>query len=81
LLIVATGAVGDILHHALPADLARDLAFLLGADGGRAHLVTFAGMLLVVFGLSVRPRQRRQLADVQPQTTRPATPAGHDTRG
>jgi hypothetical protein len=63
LLIVAAGAVGDILHHALPAGVAGDLAPLLGADGGRAHLVTFAGMLLAVLGLSVLPWQRHPPAD------------------
>ena len=58
LLIVAAGAAGDILHHTLPTNLGNDLNLLLGADGGRAHLVTLAGMLLTVCGLSFHVGQR-----------------------
>lgn len=58
LLIVAAGAAGDVLHHTLPADLGNNLNLLLGADGGRAHLVTLVGMLLTVLGLSAHAGQR-----------------------
>jgi hypothetical protein len=57
-LIVAAGAAGDVLHHTLPAGLSSDLNLLLGADGGRAHLLTLAGMLLTVVGLSATAVQR-----------------------
>ena len=63
LLIVAAGAVGDVLHHSLPASLSNDLNLLLGADGGRAHLVTLAGMLLTVIGLSFYAGQRNTTTD------------------
>ncbi|HYI16503.1 MAG TPA: hypothetical protein VEX37_13995 [Thermomicrobiales bacterium] len=58
LLIVAVGAAGDVLYHSLPANLANDLDLLLGADGGRAHLVTLVGMVLTVVGLSAHTTQR-----------------------
>ena len=58
LLIVAVGAAGDVLHHTLSANLSGDLNLLLGADGGRAHLVTLVGMLLTVLGLSFHAGQR-----------------------
>jgi hypothetical protein len=58
LLIVAAGAAGDVLHHTLPVGLSSDLNLLLGADGGRAHLITLAGMVLTVVGLSATAAQR-----------------------
>jgi hypothetical protein len=58
LLIVAAGAAGDVLYHALPTSLTGDLNLLLGADGGRAHLVTLVGMILTVVGLSAHAGQR-----------------------
>ena len=58
LLIVTAGAAGDVLYHTLPADLSSDLNLLLGADGGRAHVLTLAGMLLTVAGLSATAVQR-----------------------
>ena len=58
LLIVAVGAAGDVLHHTLPAGLGDNLDLLLSADGGHAHLVTLAGMLLTVSGLSATAAQR-----------------------
>ena len=42
------GAIGDIAYHALPGDVARQFEPLLGADAGRAHLVTLLGMLTVL---------------------------------
>ena len=62
LLVLLLGAAGDLTFHALPETAA--LQPLLGADGYRAHLVTFVGMLVmlvVVFrqGLSsARSRSR-----------------------
>ena len=56
LAIVAAGAAGDILHHTLPAHLGHDISPLLGADGGRAHLMTLAGMILTLLGVSI-PRR------------------------
>ena len=47
LLILAFGLFGDLTYHALP-DLS---APLFGAEGLRAHLVVFVGMLLVVSGV------------------------------
>jgi hypothetical protein len=47
LLVLAAGLVADLAYHALPLVTAP----LLGADGLRAHLVVFVGMLLVVGGL------------------------------
>jgi hypothetical protein len=51
LMIVAAGAAGDVLHHALPGNLTDGLSPLLGSDGGRAHLMTLVGMVLTVIGL------------------------------
>jgi hypothetical protein len=47
LLILAAGLFADTIYHSLP-DLS---APLLGADGLRAHLVVFVGMLLVLSGV------------------------------
>jgi hypothetical protein len=54
LVVVAVGGGADVLHHALPAAAAVDLAPYLGNDGGNAHAVTFAGMLLTMAGLFSR---------------------------
>ena len=47
LLILAFGLVADLLYHALPVLTAP----LLGNDGGRAHLILCAGMVVVIGGL------------------------------
>jgi hypothetical protein len=60
LLIVAAGAAGDILHHALPAHLSSDLNLFLGPDGGRAHLLTLVGMILTMLGLGSFASHRHQ---------------------
>ncbi len=58
LLVVALGAAGDVLHHALPT-LAGPLAPLLGAEAERAHLVTLVGMVLTVVALAGVESRRR----------------------
>jgi hypothetical protein len=50
LVVVALGGAADVLHHALPA-AALDLAPYLGHEGGVAHAVTFAGMVVTMLGL------------------------------
>ena len=47
LFILAAGFLGDALYHSLPGASEA----LLGAEGYRAHLVTFLGMLLMVIGV------------------------------
>lgn len=49
LLVLLLGAAGDLTFHALPDTAA--LQPLLGADGYRAHLVTFVGMLVMLVGV------------------------------
>ena len=51
LLVLLLGAVGDLTYHAWPAAEPALLQLLLGADGYRAHLVTFAGMLVMLVGV------------------------------
>jgi hypothetical protein len=52
LVVVALGGAADVAHHALPAAL--DLAPYLGHEGGVAHAVTFAGMVVTMLGLFSR---------------------------
>ena len=47
LLILACGLFADLAYHSLPTLTAP----LLGDTGVRAHLVVFAGMLVVLSGL------------------------------
>ena len=47
LLLLSLGLFADLAYHARPALTAP----LFGADGSRAHLVVFVGMLVVVCGL------------------------------
>jgi hypothetical protein len=47
LMILTAGMLGDVVYHSLPV-LSEPL---LGSDGLRAHLVIFAGMLLVMSGV------------------------------
>lgn len=58
LLVVALGAAGDVLHHALPA-LAEPFISLIGVEGERAHLVTLVGMVLIVVALAGTESRRR----------------------
>jgi len=53
LLVVAVGGGADVLHHALPA-AALALGPYLGHDGGTAHALTFAGMVVTMLGLFTR---------------------------
>ena len=65
LLVLLLGAAGDLTFHALPETAA--LQPLLGADGYRAHLVTFVGMfvmLLGVFRQGLRSNQSRSRGGV-----------------
>lgn len=54
--LVLFGGFGDLAFHLLGAD---HVGFLTGDDGYRAHLVTFAGMVISVTGLVVRAVQTR----------------------
>ncbi|HMM42984.1 MAG TPA: hypothetical protein PKA95_13875 [Thermomicrobiales bacterium] len=58
LLVVALGAAGDVIHHALPP-IAAPMALLLGHEGERAHLVTLVGMVLIVVALAGIESRRR----------------------
>jgi hypothetical protein len=53
LVVVGLGGAADVLHHALPV-AALDLAPYLGHEGGVAHAVTFAGMVVTMLGLFTR---------------------------
>jgi len=52
--ILLLGAAADLAFHLFGAPPS-----LVGNDGYRAHLVTFVGMLISVFGLVVRAVQTR----------------------
>ena len=54
LLVVAVGGAADVAYHALPAATALGLAPYLGHEGGAAHVVTFAGMVLTMVGMFSR---------------------------
>ena len=63
IVLFCLGGAGDLLHHLLPAPFATTLEPLLGADAARAHLLTFAGMVVIVFavlyqGVRHDPRRR-----------------------
>jgi hypothetical protein len=47
LLLLSVGFLADLAYHALPLTLAP----LLGAEGFRAHLLTFVGMLVMLVGV------------------------------
>jgi hypothetical protein len=53
LLVVVVGGGADVLHHALP-QAALGLAPYLGHDGGTAHALTFAGMVVTMLGVFTR---------------------------
>lgn len=62
-LLFGLGGAADLLHHLLPAPFAATLEPLLGADAARAHLLTFVGMVVIVFAVLYRgvrhdPRRR-----------------------
>ena len=56
LALVLAGGLGDGAFHLLASPLPPALDALLGADGGRAHLLTFFGMLVAVLGLMWQAR-------------------------
>lgn len=47
LLLLSVGFVADLTYHALPVTFEP----LLGAEGFRAHLLTFIGMLVMLIGV------------------------------
>jgi hypothetical protein len=51
LAVLLVGGLGDVIFHAAPPALAAVLAPLVGPAGERAHLLTFAGMLIASVGL------------------------------
>jgi hypothetical protein len=51
LVVVALGGGADVLHHVVPLAAAPSLAPYLGHEGGVAHAVTFAGMVVTMLGL------------------------------
>jgi hypothetical protein len=65
LIVLGAGAAGDLTYHALdqgsvmfrsPSQQAThmELEATFGHDGSRAHLVTLAGMVVVVAGIAQR---------------------------
>ena len=48
--VLLGGALADLVYHALPATTAEQIAIF----GASAHLVTFAGMVLMSIGLVQR---------------------------
>ena len=71
LLVLLLGAAGDLTFHALPETAA--LQPLLGADGYRAHLVTFVGMLVMLVGVfrqGLQTKQSRSRGGVSPHAHR-----------
>jgi hypothetical protein len=53
-LILAIGAVLDLLYHTAPPGWAMQLDGYLGSDGVGAHLVTLLGMVVTLLGLFAR---------------------------
>ncbi len=51
LIVFALGAALDIVFHIAPAGWSSVLRLILGQDGHIAHLVTFAGMVIIVVGI------------------------------
>jgi hypothetical protein len=53
--VLLLGAFGDLTYHLVGAEplLRLGLDRLVGEDGYRAHLITFAGMLISLTGLLV----------------------------
>lgn len=53
--VFGAGAAADVVYHAFPGTgLAALLEPLAGSGGGRAHVITLAGMAAIVAGLVVR---------------------------
>ncbi len=63
LVVFSAGGLLDLAFHFAPAAWLTVLTAYLGEDGEVAHLITFAGMALVVVGLGLlgfaRPGQAR----------------------
>lgn len=59
LVLFGAGGAGDLVYHASPAHLAAALTPLLGAEAGRAHLVTLAGMVAILVSVVWRGLRRR----------------------
>ena len=47
--LLAIGGVADVVFHLLPDEWARLVLPMVGQDGGRAHLVTAAGLGVLLF--------------------------------
>lgn len=47
--LVCLGGLGDVAYHVAPT--AQSLEPFLGAEGIRAHVLTFAGMLVALLGV------------------------------
>lgn len=54
--LVCLGGMGDIAYHVAPA--AQSLEPLVGAEGIRAHVLTFAGMVVALAGVMGRGLRR-----------------------
>lgn len=59
LVLFGAGGAGDLVYHTAPAHLAATLTPLLGAEAGRAHLVTLAGMVAILASVVWRGLRRR----------------------
>ncbi len=55
-MLVCLGGMGDIVYHVAPA--AQALEPLVGAEGIRAHILTFAGMVVAFAGVMGRGLRR-----------------------
>jgi hypothetical protein len=68
LFVCGGGAALDVLYHASPPTVQATFAAVLGDGGGRAHLLIFVGMTLVLLAVV-----RRGLAQTQAVHTRPSS--------
>ncbi len=51
LVVFMIGAVLDLLYHVAPESWSNDLSMFLGREGDVGHIVTLAGMLLILIGV------------------------------
>ncbi len=51
LVVFMIGAVLDLLYHVAPEFWSNDLSMFLGRQGYVGHIVTLAGMLLILIGV------------------------------
>ena len=58
--LLALGGSADLLYHAAPAWLVAALEPVLGSAGGRAHLLTLLGMVVVLAGVAWRGLHARR---------------------